>query len=424
MQNITKRDFLNMAASGEAIKRVRHYIEENGGMARLTAAATEINQWRFVNLNTSGLLAISPSATGRHVGVSDEHINASKIGRVRMIGQAKVMPSAAITANMELIAAAGGFAAPYQSSAISLGTAVAGADASDDITQTNLPDKVSVICAGDETGNTVIVYGIVGSTLTKETITLGAAATYTSTATFTAVYCLETTAAATGTIDIKDATLTGLLIPQIAATTAARKYGAIVPDVATDPKGHVCQIKAGGANTAAVILYGTDYAGTEQWEKVTMAGTTWVSGTLAFRSLSHVFIGADGIAFDAGVTSQYDQQVQADEKSEVLAYATYAQSTAGSTVECFLLPQPVGLVEGESPQVYHVSSVAYGGGATTTTATVKGVAATDAIQATLNAATNAVYVTKAERTAADTITITFSGDPGASTKVGLTVWRP
>jgi len=73
---------------------------------------------------------------------------------------------------------------------------------------------------------------------------------------------------------------------------------------------------------------------------------------------------------------------------------------------------------------YNQQLVAYGGGGTTTTATVKGVLATDIVLATLNASTNAVYVTKAVRTAADTVTITFSADPGAATTVALMVMRP
>ncbi len=73
--------------------------------------------------------------------------------------------------------------------------------------------------------------------------------------------------------------------------------------------------------------------------------------------------------------------------------------------------------------VYNKQLVAYGGGATSTTATVKGILATDIVLATLNASTNAVYVTKAVRTAANTITITFSGDPGAATTVALVVYR-
>jgi len=67
--------------------------------------------------------------------------------------------------------------------------------------------------------------------------------------------------------------------------------------------------------------------------------------------------------------------------------------------------------------------VSWGGGSASTTATVTGVAATDLVFATLNASTNAVYVEKAERTAADTVTLTFSLDPGAATTVALTIFR-
>lgn len=74
--------------------------------------------------------------------------------------------------------------------------------------------------------------------------------------------------------------------------------------------------------------------------------------------------------------------------------------------------------------VYNQQLVSYGGGGTSTTATVAGIAATDLVFATLNASTNAVYVTKAVRTAANTVTITFSADPGASTTVALMVMRP
>ena len=73
---------------------------------------------------------------------------------------------------------------------------------------------------------------------------------------------------------------------------------------------------------------------------------------------------------------------------------------------------------------YNQQLVAYGGGGTSTTATVVGVLATDLVFATLNASTNAVYVEKAVRTAANTVTITFSADPGASTTVALLTMRP
>ena len=135
-----------------------------------------------------------------------------------------------------------------------------------------------------------------------------------------------------------------------------------------------------------------------------------------------MFVGADGIVF-GGAGAAYTMDVGANERNEIRAYALEAEAVAGATVQVFLLPQAQGLDAGSNPVPFHISQVSYGGGATTTTATVYGVAATDVIHATLNASTNAVYVTKAVRTAADTITITFSADPGAATTVALSVWR-
>lgn len=396
-----------------------------GTVGEFLAAATNLAANRFVGLNTAGAVAVSPTSTERWLGVTTEAITLSTSGKVQLDGKATIMPAADIAANDEVICVPGGMGATFQAAAISLGTAVAGADVDDDLTQTNLPDTVQAICAGSETGSLIIYGNENGGSYTQETVSLvGGAGTYTSLTTFDVIYCIELTAAAVGTIDVEDGTGTAAIIPtQIAALDPARLYGAIVPDVSTDPEGQVCQIQAGGANASDVVLYGTDYLGAEQSEVVTMNGNNWVDGTLPFASLTHVFIGADGIAWNAGVTSQYDQQVEANERNEIRGYAQEAL-TAGTAGPILLHGQNTGRVAGEAPVPFHVSQVSYGGGGTSTTATVYGAAATDVIQATLNAATNAVYVTRAERTAADTVTITFSADPGASTTVGLTVWRP
>jgi len=388
------------------------------------AGATSLAANRFVGINTSGTVDVSPAATERWLGVTQEAITNATFGKVQLDGIVDIMAAANITANDEVICVPGGMAATFQASAISLGTAVAGADVDDDLTQTNLPDTVQAICAGSETGSMIIYGNESGGTYTEETVSLvGGAGTYTSLTTFDVIYCIEMTAAAVGTIDVEDGTGTAAIIPtQIAALAAARKYGAIVPDVSTDPKGQVCQIKAGGANATDVVLYGTDYLGAAQSEVVTMNGTTWVDGTLPFASLTHVFIGADGIAWNAGVTSQYDQQVEANERNEIRGYAV-DDITGGTADQMLLFGQNTGRVIGEAPVPFHTSLVSWGGGGVTTTATVYGVLATDAIQATLNSSTNAVTLDKAERTAADTITLTFSADPGAATTVALSIWR-
>ena len=390
---------------------------------RLLAAAASIAANRFVGLNTAGALAVSPVPTERWAGVVEEAVTLSTEARVKASGRVEVMPSSVIAANDELVAVPGGFAAPFQAAEVSLGTTVAGADANDDIDQTNLPATVAVTCGADETGNTIVVYGDVGGAYTKETITLGVAGAYVSTNTWAVVYCLQMTAAATGSIDIRDGALVGLLIPQIVAVDPARYYGGIVPDVSTDPEGHGVQISANGANATDVVLFGTDYAGVEQAEVVTMNGAAWVNSTLAYRSLAQVFIGADGIAWNAGVTSEYNNQVLRDMKHAIRAYAFEAEAVAGATVGCFLLPQNDGVVVGEFPAPYHASFETLTGGGGTEDVTVIGVAATDVIDATMNSVTAVERLLMAAYQAADTVRFTFTGAPGATT-VSLLVYRP
>lgn len=63
-----------------------------------------------------------------------------------------------------------------------------------------------------------------------------------------------------------------------------------------------------------------------------------------------------------------------------------------------------------------------GGGSATVALTVTGVAATDVVLAQVQASTNAVTVQKVVPTT-NTITLTLSGDPGASTKIAYQVLR-
>lgn len=64
----------------------------------------------------------------------------------------------------------------------------------------------------------------------------------------------------------------------------------------------------------------------------------------------------------------------------------------------------------------------YGGGGTSDAATVTGVAATDIVMAVIKASQNSVSVNKAVPTT-NTVTFTFSGDPGTGTEVFYTVFR-
>lgn len=65
---------------------------------------------------------------------------------------------------------------------------------------------------------------------------------------------------------------------------------------------------------------------------------------------------------------------------------------------------------------------AYAGGGTSNAFTVTGLAATDAVSSVIRASTNAVSIAKAVPTT-NTLTVTFSGDPGASTTVDYIVAR-
>lgn len=66
--------------------------------------------------------------------------------------------------------------------------------------------------------------------------------------------------------------------------------------------------------------------------------------------------------------------------------------------------------------VKRATTTAYGGGGTSNAFTATGLAATDIVVATILASTNSVAITKAVPTT-NTLTITFSADPGAGTTV-------
>lgn len=73
-------------------------------------------------------------------------------------------------------------------------------------------------------------------------------------------------------------------------------------------------------------------------------------------------------------------------------------------------------VPGTKVTLLAVGTITVANGATTGAATVTGLTTSAKVLATLNSATNAVYVVKAVPTA-NTVTVTVSGDPGAATGV-------
>ena len=68
------------------------------------------------------------------------------------------------------------------------------------------------------------------------------------------------------------------------------------------------------------------------------------------------------------------------------------------------------------------TSEAFAGGSTSTAITITGALSTDIATAVIRASTNAVSIVKAVLTA-DTLTVTFSGDPGADTTIDYSILR-
>jgi hypothetical protein len=144
---------------------------------------------------------------------------------------------------------------------------------------------------------------------------------------------------------------------------------------------------------------------------------------LAYRSLTYVFIGADGIAWNAGATSEYDTSVVADAKREIRAYAPEAATTAGSTAPCLVLPQNQFVVEGETPVVFFVGRYSANPGGASDTLSVPGLTASDIVVATLTDDGASGVTLDMAAPGTDQITLTFSGAPGAVVDVDVHVYR-
>jgi len=399
------------------------FTGDRGGVESWTAAATDIAKWRFVDINSSALLEAAPVSGGQILGVSDEAITASTSGSVRTGGKSYVYPAADVTALDELVAVTGGLAAPMLTADAGLMSAVGGADANDDIVQTNLPDQVSAICGDDETGNTLIIRGKVGATYTEETLTLVDTDTATSTNTWAAIYSLETTATSAGTIDLKDATLVGLLIPQIAGSASARHYGAILTDDADDAKGIENAINAGGANASDVVVIGTDYIEAAQKETITLDGTTPVVTTKPYRTITTLLIGADGIAWNAGVTSLYDINAPNTLSRTVRGVAEEAQTASGEPVGILLRSGLAGRSESAANIVFAKRFTTVGGNATESF-TCTGVLATDKILVTINVKGGTPRtIVQANYASANTVDVVFTDDPSNDHQISIVVIR-
>lgn len=314
------------------------YNEELSGVFRGVVGATALGKYRLIEIDRATELLV-PVTGGKNVcGVADLNAAVGAVLSVRYEGQAMVYPSTAIAGTEDLVAVSGGFVAPYRNTPFDMMSGVLGADNKDDINQAILPSKVDVVCGGAETGHSVVVWGVVGGVFTKETIRLGAAGTYAGVQSFTRIYMLQTTAAAVGTLDIRAHTGGANLIPQILALAAARYYGGIVPDNSTDAKGLEPQIRAEGANGSVLLMVGTNYAGVEQTEAVTMDGTSWVRCLSAYRTVTRIGVGADGITWNTAPAT-YDMQAPHTRNRIVWAHACDAEAGLGHQVPVRLVSE-------------------------------------------------------------------------------------
>lgn len=152
------------------------------------------------------------------------------------------------------------------------------------------------------------------------------------------------------------------------------------------------------------------------------------SGTSASVSLAegNVLVGnASGIA--AALNAKTSGQILVGNGTTVTSVAVSGDATLSSGGALTIAANAVELgmlASGIAPShvVKYAGTHSYGGGGTSDAVTVSGVLATDIVMAVIKASTNSVSVNKATPTT-DTVTFTFSGDPGASTEVFYTVLR-
>lgn len=148
-------------------------------------------------------------------------------------------------------------------------------------------------------------------------------------------------------------------------------------------------------------------------------------GKVIFPKLTGVsFNPADHLYWDANAGNITNVQTGNTLAGQCLEPAASADTTINMFLDDNDAVQLAQLAAGITPS--HVAKYAgqasYAGGGTSVAINVPGVLAADIALVTLGASTNAVTIQKAVCTT-DTITVTFSADPGASTKVNYQVIR-
>lgn len=140
-----------------------------------------------------------------------------------------------------------------------------------------------------------------------------------------------------------------------------------------------------------------------------------VQSASAARANLGLAIGTNVQAYDAGLQSISGLTTAADKMIYTTASDVYAVADLTAFART-LLDDATKLVALTTLGVKRGTTAAYAGGGTSNAFVATGLVSTDIVVATILASTNAVSICKAVPTA-DTLTITFSADPGAATTV-------
>lgn len=274
-----------------------------------------------MTLNTStGKLMIATNPTVTPGGaLGGGNTTAGTIGAVVQTGQSvNKAGNSALPSNSDVVIGAGGRMALYQSSLVSLASAVVGlANGDFDNSAFAIPARLKLDTNADDVSarsvNVTVYFIDETGAAQKEVIQLNN--TNSTTPVYSVAKCSQVVAyQVSGTISTVHLRIsnkdTSTVAIDVTAPSASVFYGALVPDDSTDPVGQSVQVVATTAPIAGskLVVKGTDDFGAEQLEVLSFDGVaTTAKTTKQFKAINQLLIGADGVA-----TNTYDVKVLAN----------------------------------------------------------------------------------------------------------------